>query len=114
MDTLPVDPARTQPNHAVATLSQHGIMRHQHQRHATLGMFAEQQARDLLAGGLVKIPGGFVSHQSRGIGRKRSRATPHGSTATRRPGSSAARSCETTAGRSRKRTAARVIGPERG
>ena len=46
-------------------------MGHQHQGHAALGVFGEQQIDDLLAGGLVEISGRLVRHQDRRIGRQR-------------------------------------------
>ncbi len=68
---MPVDPARAQPHHAVAALRQRGVVRHQHQRHAALGVLGEQQIDDLLAGGLVEIAGRLVRDQDRRIGRQR-------------------------------------------
>ena len=67
---MPIDPARAQPHHAIAALRQRGVVGHQHQRHATLGMLGEQQIDNLLAGGLVEIAGRLVGNQDRGIGRE--------------------------------------------
>ena len=50
---------------------QRGVVGHQHQRHAALGMLGEQEIDDLLAGGLVEIAGRFVRHQDSRIGRQR-------------------------------------------
>ena len=46
-------------------------MRDQHQRHAALGMLAEQKVDDLLAGGFVEIAGRLVGDEDCGIGRQR-------------------------------------------
>ena len=63
-----LDPARAQPHHAIAALRQRGVVGHQHQRHAALGMLGEQEIDDLLAGGLIEIAGRLVRHQDRGVG----------------------------------------------
>ena len=42
---LAIDPARAQPHHAIAALRQRGVVGHQHQRHAALGVFGEQADR---------------------------------------------------------------------
>jgi len=67
-DPRALDPARAQPHHAVATLRQRGVVGHQHQRHAALGVLGEQHVDDLLAGGFVEIAGRLVRHQDGGIG----------------------------------------------
>ena len=68
---LRIDAARAQPHHAVAAVGQRDVVGHQYERHAALGMFGEQKIDDLLAGGLIKIAGGFVGHQDSRIGRQR-------------------------------------------
>src|SRR5437016_1260217 len=67
----PVDVAGAQPYHAVAALRQRGVVGHQHQRHAALGVLGEQEIDDLLAGGLVEIAGRLVGHKDGGVGRQR-------------------------------------------
>jgi hypothetical protein len=54
-----------------AALRQRGVVRHQHQRHAALRMFGEQEIDDLLAGCLVEIAGRLVRDEDRGVGRQR-------------------------------------------
>src|ERR1700743_1871126 len=66
-----IDAARAYPHYAVAALVERGVVRHQHQRHAALGMFGEQEIDDLLSGGLVEIAGRFVSDENSRIGRER-------------------------------------------
>jgi hypothetical protein len=43
----------------------------QHQRHAALGMFGEDEIHDLFARGLVKIAGGLVGYKDGWVGRQR-------------------------------------------
>ena len=70
---LVLDPAGAQPHHAVAAPRQRGVVRHQHQRGAALGVAGEQQVDDLASRGLVEIAGRLVGDEDRRIGRQRAR-----------------------------------------
>ncbi len=66
-----IDAARAQPHDTVAAVRQCDVVGHQYERHAALGMFGEQEIDDLLAGGLIKVAGGLISHQNGRIWRQR-------------------------------------------
>ena len=62
------DPAGTQPHHAVAALRQRGVMGHQHQGHAALGVLGEQQIDDLLPVASSRLPVGSSATRIAGSG----------------------------------------------